>query len=177
MKDELQDATLAGQDTKECPQCAETIKAKAIKCRFCNHEFGMERKNEEKQVYLESPVKVTSEIVSGEGNKTPIRVADIQHVKAVIMPKKGLNTGGFISLIIAGLVLLGGVSSGTVIASASLVIIALYSFFSAANMFHSSAHLATASGVIYYTFNEYEHARIVKQAIDKAIADSAANKK
>lgn len=26
-------------DTKECPQCAETIKAKAKVCRFCNYRF------------------------------------------------------------------------------------------------------------------------------------------
>ena len=30
------------QDTKECPMCAETVKAKAIICRFCRHEFEFE---------------------------------------------------------------------------------------------------------------------------------------
>ncbi|WP_159887557.1 zinc ribbon domain-containing protein [Paenibacillus puerhi] len=28
------------QDTKECPQCAETIKVKAKICRFCSYQFG-----------------------------------------------------------------------------------------------------------------------------------------
>jgi len=29
-------------DTKTCPRCAETIKAAAVVCRFCNHEFNQE---------------------------------------------------------------------------------------------------------------------------------------
>ena len=27
------------KDTKECPMCAETVKAKAKICRFCKHKF------------------------------------------------------------------------------------------------------------------------------------------
>lgn len=29
----------SNDDTKECPQCAEVVKAKAKICRFCNHKF------------------------------------------------------------------------------------------------------------------------------------------
>lgn len=29
----------SGYDTKECPQCAEIVKAKAKICRFCNYKF------------------------------------------------------------------------------------------------------------------------------------------
>ncbi len=29
-------------DTKECPQCAETVKARARICRFCHYQFETE---------------------------------------------------------------------------------------------------------------------------------------
>ena len=33
-------------ETKDCPMCAETIKAKAIICRFCGHKFESESNSE-----------------------------------------------------------------------------------------------------------------------------------
>ena len=32
------------QLTKECPMCAETVKAEALICRFCRHEFVEDEK-------------------------------------------------------------------------------------------------------------------------------------
>ena len=34
------EATTTEGDTKECPDCAETVKAKAKRCRFCNYIFA-----------------------------------------------------------------------------------------------------------------------------------------
>jgi membrane protein YdbS with pleckstrin-like domain len=42
------------QDTKACPLCAETIKAAAIKCRFCNADLTAYAKQVELQV--EQPI-------------------------------------------------------------------------------------------------------------------------
>ncbi len=33
------DTTIPLADTKQCSYCAETIKAEAIVCRFCNHNL------------------------------------------------------------------------------------------------------------------------------------------
>ena len=35
------------KDTKDCPMCAETVKAKAKICRFCKHEFEFETEETE----------------------------------------------------------------------------------------------------------------------------------
>ena len=69
------------KDTKECPMCAETVKAKAKICRFCKHEFEFETeeiappaKTKEtlydvhfkdllKAYYEEEAVKVTKSII------------------------------------------------------------------------------------------------------------------
>lgn len=32
-------AATTSDDSKECPQCAEIVKAKAKLCRFCNYKF------------------------------------------------------------------------------------------------------------------------------------------
>ncbi|WP_213340173.1 zinc ribbon domain-containing protein [Ancylobacter lacus] len=32
----------AANDTKVCPRCAETVKAAALVCRYCRHEFTAE---------------------------------------------------------------------------------------------------------------------------------------
>lgn len=36
---EIASARSASEITKTCPRCAETVKAAALVCRFCNHEF------------------------------------------------------------------------------------------------------------------------------------------
>lgn len=37
------DHWIVGQETKQCPQCAETIKIAALKCRYCGEVFNEEK--------------------------------------------------------------------------------------------------------------------------------------
>ena len=39
IKSYVQTVSTNTDDTKECPMCAETVKAKAKICRFCKHKF------------------------------------------------------------------------------------------------------------------------------------------
>ena len=48
------------KDTKECPMCAETVKARAKICRFCRHEFEFETE----EIY--SPVMDSIELETPE---------------------------------------------------------------------------------------------------------------
>lgn len=50
----------SSDDTKECPMCAETVKAKAKICRFCKHEFDIEAENAKKKAQAEK-IKATKE--------------------------------------------------------------------------------------------------------------------
>lgn len=170
MTAEVQTALEGSVETKECPKCAETVKAKATVCRFCNHEFEESIKSSEPKIYLEDPLKVTSQKVypvSGKG--TAVRLKDIQRVGANVPPKRGLKRAA------ATFVVLGAISFflNANVFGGFCVVMAIIMFFQQLTMWDSSVTLSTASGPVVWTFNNREHGPIVKAAVQEAISDSA----
>lgn len=55
--------------TKECPRCAETIKLKALVCRFCGHEFSQSEVTEAIQKASENAALMEFERLEAESKK------------------------------------------------------------------------------------------------------------
>ncbi|MDO6441563.1 hypothetical protein [Marinobacter sp. 2_MG-2023] len=170
MAGEAQLALEGNVETKECPKCAETVKAKATACRFCNHDFNQTNEASSPKVYLDKPLKVTSQkVYPASGKGTAVRIRDIQHVDAVVPPKSGLKRAATIALVLGftSIALEGYIFGGF------CVVMALIMFFQQFSMVDSFVRLSTASGPIIWKFDKKEHAPLVKTAVQEAISDSA----
>ena len=60
----MSDETKPGDDTKPCPVCGETIKAAAIKCRFCNTDLAEHQQAQaaevERELFSGHPAVISS---------------------------------------------------------------------------------------------------------------------
>ncbi|WP_372997252.1 hypothetical protein [Marinobacter sp.] len=160
------------QATMECPMCAETIKAKAKVCRFCNADLtGSEGKPEEK-IYLKHPITVTSEKVYPDSKKDPIRLRDITHVSSHVSSKQqGYYVG--LGCLVAAIGFWIGEPRGWFGFTGPLTIGGLYFLYNSFLTSHSWVIFTTPAGKFTTHCNDYHHAGEIKAAVDKAIYETA----
>jgi len=75
-------------DTKECPMCAETIKAKAKICRFCKHEFDLEADAAKEKVAKAKAAKARAAKAKAAKEKAAKAKADKVKAQKEIADKK-----------------------------------------------------------------------------------------
>lgn len=167
----------ASEQTKECPRCAETVKAKAQACRFCGYDF-VEAKHEtqgkpqEEKVYLRTPIKVTSEKVIRDNGESPIRLSDITHV-AAHRSQRQVIWKCCLALIVVGLIIPFTDVRGWAGFTVPMVGFGAYWLFKSLGMARSWLVYSTSAGKITHVCEDYDDAHAIKSAVDKAIAENA----
>lgn len=97
-------------DTKQCPFCAEDVKAAAIKCKHCGEALG-EAPAQESALFCLGDISVTSSVI--KTGKEALPVANISSVKILKMldPSDSATPGcGGCLAFVGGSVVLGGMS-------------------------------------------------------------------
>lgn len=160
-----------GADTKECPRCAETVKAKAAICRFCNHEFNHIPSGLEEKVYLSEPVRVTSEKVVPATGESPIRLRDITHVKAHYFNKMGIRITGIIAVIVGVWCAVAEVKVWFAYTS-TLVPFGVAAIYKTLGAAESWVVYSTPAGKFMSIGRDAGDADRIKAAVDRAIAEN-----
>lgn len=128
--------------------------------------------DDRQKLYLEFPLKVTSQkVYPAKGKGTVVRIQDIQHVSAVVPPKRRYKIQAAVLLAIGVALILTG-SKTPIIFGAAALFCSLVTFSGQAKWSHSWVKLSTASGPIIWNFDDEKHAPMVRDAVQKAISDS-----